>query len=407
MLIKFQFTALKQVHQIMRVIADIIATSSVTSIATLRTRATAANYDSSLLSLLDDANSYIYRTDNPSNVVSHISGAPGNKIFYLTLQFSIFDNTSSKVYIQFYNNASGVRSCYQNAGTASNASIYSSQMPVTTTDATTAQTGTVLSMTGTTQSGGTVLDATYTGLYTFWFYINNNGCVMAINTNNNNLAGWPASYSSGTLWSGPFLYSQYTRDDYTNGEFANNFTYPLMLPADRGIGVGFGTGGDFTNTVFYQNALTVTANTNRAPFQVFRLVYNPSATDTASPTVYTTQGVALTIDGFSNQNRNVAYENYVTTANANIYRRLVDNANIGYKIPNSIMATPVFGQHDIGWELSYYGCWGGSASQLLGVYLFNGDYSPGDEYTIGSVTYMIWPLWNGYTGRLGLAIPKA
>lgn len=398
-------------YQIMRVLADIINTPTVTSIATLRTRATAASYDSSLLNLLDDTNSYIYRTNDPTNVVSHISGAPGNKIFYLTLQFSVFDNTSTKYYTRFYNATSGATNqclSYPAHTALSSGTITSSAMPVTTADNVTTQTGTVMAVAGTYSSNYYITDTTYTGVYTFWFYINNNGCVIAVNTNNNNLAGWPASYSSSTLWSGPFLISQYTRDDYTNGEFTNNFTYPVMYPTSRGIGLGFGsTGVELQDALYFVNPLYTAVAAGLAPFSVLRLVYNPSATDTASPTVYTGQTVGLTFDGVSAADRSLSYESYVTTANAISYRRLMNISSVGYKITNATMATPVFGHHDLGWEMSYYGCWGGSASQLLGVYVFNGDYSPGDEYTIGSVTYMIWPVYSGYTGRIGLAIPKA
>lgn len=411
MLIKFQFSTQKGVLPIMRVLADIINTPSVTSIAALRTRATAASYDSSLLQYLDDANSYIYRTNDPTNVVAHISGSPSTYIYYLTLQFSVFDNTSTKYYTQFYSTGttSGTAArinTYLAATAISGGTINSSAMPVTTAPSAT-QTGTILTPSGTSSGSMGINSTTYTGIYTFWFYINNNGCVMAINTNNNNLAGWPAAYNDGTLWCGPYISSQYTRDDYTNGEFTNNFTYPVMYSNDRGTGQGFGmVSVEFQNALYFVNPLYATSS-GYPPFSVLRLVYNPSATDTASPSVYTNQRVGFTIDGFSASNRSLAYENYTTTSNSSIYRRLVDISNTGYKIPNATLATPVFGQHDIGWEMSYYGCWGGSMSQLLGVYLFNGDYSPGDEYTIGGITYMIWPLFMGYTGRLGLAIPKA
>jgi hypothetical protein len=41
-----------------------------------------------------------------------------------------------------------------------------------------------------------------------------------------------------------------------------------------------------------------------------------------------------------------------------------------------------------------------------GIYIFNGEYSPGDTFTYNGKSYMVWPTWSGYSDRVGLAIPK-
>jgi hypothetical protein len=58
------------------------------------------------------------------------------------------------------------------------------------------------------------------------------------------------------------------------------------------------------------------------------------------------------------------------------------------------------------WRCSFYGNTGGNTSAQTGVFLFNGDYFPGDEFTNGGITYKIWPVWAGYSDRIGLAVPK-
>ena len=413
MFIKLQFTADKPLYQVVRVIADVINTSSVTSIATLRTRATAASYDASLLNLLDDANSTIIRTNDPTNVVTHIAGNTSTKVWYLTFQFSIFDNTSTKFYIQWINTQTATNpgnSSYWRTGTAlSGGTINSSAMAPSAPDNTNSTVGTVLTNAGTTGGGASannfVTDTTYAGIRTLWMYINNNGMVWAINQNSSNTAGWPTGYSALT-WSGPWIFSQYTRDDYTNGEFTNNFTYPFMYPNTRGAGVGFGTAYDNITSSWSSNPLYTTAAVSAQPFRVTRLVNNIPSTLSASPTEYTNVIVGYTLDGYTSAHRALGFASTATTANLLTYLRITDNT-LGYKIPSANLQTPVFGQHDIGWEHSYYSCFGGSASQLLGVYVFNGDYSPGDEYTISGITYMIWPVYIGYADRLGLGIPKA
>ena len=58
------------------------------------------------------------------------------------------------------------------------------------------------------------------------------------------------------------------------------------------------------------------------------------------------------------------------------------------------------------WSCNYYGNSGGNVTSQGLFYIFNGDYSPGDEFTYNGITYAIWPSYQGYTNRLGLAIPK-
>ena len=58
------------------------------------------------------------------------------------------------------------------------------------------------------------------------------------------------------------------------------------------------------------------------------------------------------------------------------------------------------------WELSWYNLRGGNASALGEFYMFNGDYVSGDQFSFNGKTYMIWPTANGFSSRVGLAIPK-
>jgi hypothetical protein len=58
------------------------------------------------------------------------------------------------------------------------------------------------------------------------------------------------------------------------------------------------------------------------------------------------------------------------------------------------------------WDAPNYGNYGGNASNRGGFYIFNGDYSPGDTFTLGGKTWMVWPMYYGQTDRIGLAIPK-
>ena len=58
------------------------------------------------------------------------------------------------------------------------------------------------------------------------------------------------------------------------------------------------------------------------------------------------------------------------------------------------------------WNKTSYNAYGGNLSARGGFYIYNGEYFPGDEFTYGGKTYIIWPAYQGYSDRVGLAIPK-
>jgi hypothetical protein len=84
----------------------------------------------------------------------------------------------------------------------------------------------------------------------------------------------------------------------------------------------------------------------------------------------------------------------------------------GYKFPDS-GKTAAYGLFPLVWSNSSYNMAGGKLTPagLAGFMLYNGDYYPDDYFSYApsggsSNTYAIWPLADGYTRRLGLAVPK-
>ena len=75
------------------------------------------------------------------------------------------------------------------------------------------------------------------------------------------------------------------------------------------------------------------------------------------------------------------------------------------RYPNTTLTSTGFGLMPFGWEASYFGNFGGNASEQSGVYLYNGDYVPGDTFSANGKIYMIWPMWSGYSNRVGFAVP--
>lgn len=91
MFIKLQYTANKSINTVFRTIVDIINTPSVTSVAALRTRATAANYNAALLLNLDDSNSEIIRTVDPTRVRAHAYKPSTATHYKITFRFPVHD----------------------------------------------------------------------------------------------------------------------------------------------------------------------------------------------------------------------------------------------------------------------------------------------------------------------------
>jgi hypothetical protein len=91
MFIKLQYTANKNINTIFRTVADIINTPSVTSVAALRTRETAASYHASLLNTLDDSNSEIIRTVDPTRVQAHSYKPTTDTHYKITFRFPVHD----------------------------------------------------------------------------------------------------------------------------------------------------------------------------------------------------------------------------------------------------------------------------------------------------------------------------
>lgn len=406
MFIKLNFTNGKSQYQLWRVVADIVATSSVTSIATLQTRATAAGYDSSLLQYLDASNSEIIRTTDTTGVTSHISANTATFEFEFTLQFNVYDSAGTYYYAQIFNNTASNAYTYYNVGTAlTGGTISSSQIPVTAPDATNSYVGTQLAIGGTSDGNtSTYYNTNANSCATLWVYITPY-CLMWYANNSVSTIGWS---TSNTTRNGPFIIGQYTRYDYFNS--MSNGIYPVMYSIpDRGSA---GNNGSLQGTDFYtatfNPAYTTTTSTTMAPFRILNTLTVQPSSSAVTWSTSTKVSVCHTINGFSTGWKAPGTGVLNTTALTATYNNIT-STTVGNKYPNSTLTTPVYIQFPIGWELQTVGAFGGNFSDKTGVYLFNGDYSLGDEYVVGSTTYSIWPLptiSTSITNRIALGVPK-
>lgn len=407
MYIKLNFTVAKSQYTLWRIVTDIINTSAVTNVASLRTRATNASYDSSLLAGLEDATSEIYRTTDLSTTSAHYYGNTGTKQFAMTIQQEDADGTP--YYTQLFNTDSGSPNVYYNIGSLiTGGTMSSSQMSLSAADNTNTTLGTQLSLAGISLNNTTnYINSSGNGgdnVFTLYVYISDSMFMWATGLGAYAPGGYPASYSAST-YSGPWYVGQYTKYDYWNLDTNDMIPVMFTMP-DRG------TNGqkiaprneDFTGV---RNPLyTTAANANLSPYGVMSLI-------NASPSIGTTwsklyaQRICHTVGTISSGQRPLL-GNFTITGNAttNSYASFMSNQQF-YRFPTANLGAVAFLHMPLGWEMSYYGAMGGNMSDKTGVYIFNGDYAHGDEYTFNDTTYSIWPMSNGFSSRIGHSVPKS
>ncbi len=428
MLIKLNYSAgnAKWQYQIWRVINECINNTGITSIATLQSTATSGSWDSSLLSGLDTANSYIVRTSglSTSNTKSHIFGAPVSSNSFggvkFTIEQSVYDSLSTKYYIQIqtgaYSTATQTTPWYglsTSVGTSvSGGTISSSGLAITVANGTTTASGTNLTVGGYSTTGLNTNSYTQSGpgnsIFTAWVYISDTCFMYALNNLGASATGFPGTLPAGIVTSstyvGPHIFSQYNRYDDWNTQ--SNNIYPVVFPGSAN--------GSFGNTGMNVTQFSEIKNQYNSG-NYFYLLNGPTqsaansmnmSSNTAPILISAKVPAGLMVAG-----RPCAYVSQlggsqVTTVNTASYGQNY-TSTVGSKFPNSTLTASSFIQYPLQWENHYYGMMGGGISERGGFYLFNGDFSGGDEYTIGSTTYVIWIFVDqGTSDRIGIAVPK-
>lgn len=403
MFIKLSFTADTRVSVPLRILADIINTSSVTSVSALQSRFTSGSYSGTLTANFDATNSTIIRTVSPANTISHImSGDPSSSIITLTLEQPVYDAPSSKIYTQI--RATGASTPYFDIGTSiTGGTISSSGMLLSASEAGGSTVGTALTLGGNNYGSQSVCLSTSNGfnnVRTFWAYVTDKCFFWAVTNGTSYNAGWGSTYSNSTVQGGPFFQTQYTRYDYHNLD--SNGIYPVLYTNQRGTGIGYGTSNDLTTV---QNLNYTTAQTT-TPLRVHSLVSALPQVGTSWPKIYNQQ-VHMTMAGRSSSHYALSTGQTggtVSTATAASYAGAFQTTS-NYRYPSANLGGTGFGLMPFGWEANYYGNHGGNASDQSGVYIFNGEYTPGDTFTYNNKIYMIWPMYSGYGNRVGFAVP--
>ena len=414
MFIKLQYTSDKYIHECFRMLNAIINDPTITSATILESKF--SGYATDIKTGFDSSRSTVIRTNDLTTTKSHYfrqdMGSGGNvaiQNYRFTLEFQVPD-TSTKTYMQY--NAHGATQTVPMASldlfdTISGGTMASTQMPNSQISTTTNTTyGTKLTPAGNVYSGSTsarVADTTTGGqqIRTFWAYITDKSFVWCTTLNDDTNTGFGTTFNNSTRFCGPWINSMYSRYDYWNKD--SNGIIPFYYTNPSADGTGYGTATDF-NAV--ENAQYTTNAWLGPSARVFNIVDALPKVTTSFPIV--THPYVNTRLGFkSNYNTpHIAQAlGAVATSTALSYSRSV-TMTAGERYPNADLNASTFANIPIGWDNWYQGCHGGNVSEESGVYLFNGDYQPGDTFSVGGKIYMIWPLWYwGYTNRIGLSVP--
>jgi tetrahydromethanopterin S-methyltransferase subunit B len=415
MLVKLNYTSDTSWKVGFRILNHIITDSTIVSTSTLQTFLVNGSASASLTTGLDYVNSDIKKITTLTNTVSHWcqpTSATQNGTF--TLRQTVYDTTGTYFYYQIQcPDASG--NSYTTTVQRQGTTLSSGNMFANTTTLTAGVVGVA--------SGGPapVINTGGIGYYQysaapfyqaslgmdnircFWFYVTDTCFLWALTLVNTAPLGFSITYSNPQNYCGPWYFGQYTRYDYFNTNA--NGVIPYCMSNDRAAnaGLGFGATTDWDNAhnTLY-NPHTIGTN---PPWMVYNMVSALPKVGTSWPLLTAQQvnwGVGprydevygLTASGTNNNTRASA------ASNPTLF------TTVSTRFPSADLASTGFAMLPILWRESYYGNTGGNTSAQTGVYIFNGDYFPGDEYTYNGITYKIWPVYAGYSNRIGLAVPK-
>lgn len=416
MFIKLNFTENKDLWDIFRILTDIINTPSVSSVSALQTRITQASYNAELISGFDATNSEIIRSVSPTTTKAHFCRESQNSSQYakfrFTMEMVVHDAPDTKMYLQYYNSQTSNNYCYFSiADGITGGTITSSQQALSESifiTSSPANRGTLLTLTGTPYDTNNLIStSSFSTIRTFWAYITDKSFVWCATLGTSYTNGWGTTYNNAGTFMGPYVNSMYTRYDYWNQD--SNGIIPFMYSNPRGNSVGYGNTTDGASRADFTtpNNSMYTSNQAILPMRVFNIVDAHPAVTTSFPIVYHPP-VNVKLGGRSEQFVAHTYSlngTASTAATSSYGRNLAINA--AERWPTTDLSGTGFMNQPIGWENSYRGCHGGNLSEQASVYIFNGDYQPGDVFSLGGKIYMIWPMYGvGYASRIGLSVPK-
>lgn len=402
----------------MRLLTAIVQDATITSTEILQTKVSTWHAD--VKDGIDFTNSEIIRTVDPTNVQMRFNkSTTGNyqNNHNWMVEFDVYDNPGEKWYIQSRTEiTTTVQDATWSVGTVlAGGPFDTNTQPLSQPDISSAS-GSVVALrldptnsVENSHSNKKNLPDT-ADIRCMWVHLTNEGLALSFTHRNSTNNGMPTDYtnlvSSATI-SGPYIFGHYERWDYWNK--ASNGIVPVMYHnIHRGPHVGYGYDLIRANYDWAQTLNTEynTPTNDAGPYRIFGTIDAKASTIPSWPLrrhTMVNQSVGLRSD----YNLPLTYSllGAVATAAAASTGAVVHVTPSTRFISEDLKST-TFAMLPITWQHAYYNNTGGSMTARTGVYLFNGEYFPGDEYTFNSKNYVIWPTYSGYAQRVGIAIPK-
>lgn len=336
--------------------------------------------------------SQIIRTNNPTNVqMNRFQDTSGTVQHAITFRFQSYDAPTQKYFYQIYNSSN-----------ATNYTILCGESVSPVWPGTTISSGSGTTNRMTLSNNMIQVSSATQSYYDYHFHLTDKGIIWFTQGQFlNSLTGFPGTFSNIANNMGPYMCGQYTRYDLFN-TVANNMI-PVMATRITSSGNNvMGISGRHFNTYSNPNATSPEVG-----FSVLTALNMSMTTNTVAVARTINQGVHFgvgcrTSDAYAvaltaiNNTTNSGVATYGKAITTTAYERfpLADNSGYGHAF------LPIF------WSLSSFMSAGGNVTDQTGIYIYNGDYYPGDEVTYNNKTYVIWPLWDGFSNRIGIAVPE-
>lgn len=416
MLIKLNYSSSTVLYlpELFRVLREIINDSTITSIAALTRKATANSWTASLLAGLDTTTSYIIRTDSPDNThtkahIARPATASGNPyVFEFVLRQKLYDNANYHYYAV---SATDGTIPIRTNGTSTNSSFSLPEWSPTVAGSGTTVEGYVLNVTNGTNTASVVpsLSTSFSGGGCFHAYVTDTSFMWCVSPGAS-VTGWTPFANPIPFLIGPFLNSQYERRDHWNTS-TSSIVPVVSIHGGRSGGGSFGeTASDFTGIINGENnsdpALSMynaVANTQPSTATSWSV-----ATNTSTYGWGVSYGLGRRYSDMYPLNATVATS--TASLNAQVISAII-STTVGNKFPTPSLTSngyPLFPLtfRRLGSTVNV-STLGGNITSIGKMYIFNGDYIPGDEYIYNNKTYVLWPIGRyGPANRMAYAIPK-
>lgn len=402
---------------------------------------TSAGYNSSL--------SEIIRTVEPANIDSYwgsnrsSTGANYETNHRFVLRMSSHDDTSQKYVIQ-YTNSNTVTHTNSNGGatipsigTDVTGSSFTNSTPLSAALSTSGSTNNQARLNtfdidwdaeNTRLGPGLSALPPLTDVNTFFTYITDDCFVWSITRSSSTVNGFPpytGYYGNANTYQGPFLFSQYTRDDpFNTSNNANMYcvAYYNWQNAWTNTAAANGQMGLFHSV----NQVSESPNLRRdltqlaydySPLRMLKSRDVSMTNSLAANNIYNHVAASIKFGTYFNHDGgglldDPAYSNFNWgTAASTAYRKHIgfhSSSFAGSRYPGDDLSSIGFRLLPFGVYNALYLNIGGSITERSGLRIFCGNYTPGDTFTYDSKTYTIWPfpISHPTSYLIGLAVPK-